>query len=52
MAHQIHCGQLETAEGTTFTAGSAGEFTFGADGEVVYGRPLVFTPENMDEYDF
>jgi rhamnose transport system substrate-binding protein len=52
MAHQIHCGQLETAEGTTFTAGSAGEFTFGVDGEVVYGRPLVFTAENMDEYDF
>jgi hypothetical protein len=24
----------------------------GPDGEVVYGRPLVFTPENMDEYDF
>lgn len=52
LAHQLACGETEVVEGETFTAGKAGEFTFGVDGEVVYGRPLVFTPENMDEYDF
>lgn len=52
LAHQIACGEVEVTEGTTFTAGKAGEFTVGADGEVVYGRPLIFTPENMDEFDF
>jgi rhamnose transport system substrate-binding protein len=52
VAHQILCDELAIEEGTTFTAGSAGEFTVGVDGEIVYGRPLVFTPENMDEYDF
>jgi rhamnose transport system substrate-binding protein len=52
VAHQILCGELQITEGTTFTAGSAGEFTIGADGEIVYGRPLIFTPDNIDQYDF
>jgi rhamnose transport system substrate-binding protein len=52
MAHQLICGTLDTSEGATFTAGKAGQFTFGADGEVVYGRPLIFTKDNIADYDF
>jgi rhamnose transport system substrate-binding protein len=52
LAHQLVCGETAVVEGDSFTAGKAGDFTYGVDGEVVYGRPLVFTPENMDEYDF
>jgi len=52
LAHQLVCGETEVVEGESFTAGKAGDFTYGVDGEVVYGRPLVFTPENMDDYDF
>jgi rhamnose transport system substrate-binding protein len=52
LAHQLVCGETEVVEGESFTAGKAGDFTYGVDGEVVYGRPLIFTVENMDEYDF
>jgi rhamnose transport system substrate-binding protein len=38
--------------GATVTAGKAGTFTAGQDGEVVYGKPLVFTKESVGKYDF
>ncbi|HET9597233.1 MAG TPA: substrate-binding domain-containing protein [Anaeromyxobacteraceae bacterium] len=38
--------------GTKIKAGKLGEFTVGKDGEVVYGRPLVFTKDNIDQFNF
>jgi rhamnose transport system substrate-binding protein len=38
--------------GTKIKAGKLGEFTVGNDGEVVYGRPLVFTKDNIDQFKF
>jgi len=52
VAHQILCDELAIEEGTTFTAGSAGEFTVGVDGEIFYFFNDAATTENMDEYDF
>lgn len=40
------------AEGETFTAGRLGEFTVGADGEVLLGEPYVFDESNIAEFDF
>lgn len=45
-------GQITGAEGETFTAGDLGEYTIGADGELVLGPPLVFDADNIDDYDF
>jgi rhamnose transport system substrate-binding protein len=45
-------GQINGAEGQTFTAGELGEYTIGADGEIVLGPPTVFNEENIDDYDF
>ena len=45
-------GTLSKTPGTKVSAGELGEFTVGEDGEIVYGRPLIFTPENIDQYDF
>jgi len=51
-AHAALDGSLKKAEGATFSAGKLKEFTVGKDGEIVYGRPLIFTPENIDQYNF
>lgn len=45
-------GNLKNVPGTKVSAGKLGEFTVGKDGEIVYGRPLVFTPQNIDQYNF
>jgi rhamnose transport system substrate-binding protein len=45
-------GDLSKTPGSTFSAGELGEFEVGEDGEIVYGRPLIFTPENIDDFDF
>ena len=45
-------GDLSKTPGTTFEAGELGTFEVGEDGEIVYGRPLIFTPENIDDFDF
>ncbi|MCO1653645.1 rhamnose ABC transporter substrate-binding protein [Pseudonocardia humida] len=45
-------GQITGAEGETFTAGKLGEYTIGADGEVVLGPPTVFDASNIDQFDF
>ena len=45
-------GQITGAEGETFTAGKLGEYTIGADGEVVLGPPTVFDADNIDQFDF
>ncbi len=45
-------GIITGAEGETFAAGDLGEFTIGEDGVVVLGPPLVFTADNVHDYDF
>lgn len=45
-------GQITGAEGEKFTAGELGEYTIGADGELVLGPPTVFDAANIDQYDF
>jgi len=50
--HLMLAGELKATPGAVCKAGKAGEFTVGADGEVVYGRALIFTPDNIDKYDF
>nr|WP_315187493.1 rhamnose ABC transporter substrate-binding protein [uncultured Albidiferax sp.] len=38
--------------GETFTAGRLGNYTVGADGEVVLGEAKVVTPKNLEEFKF
>jgi rhamnose transport system substrate-binding protein len=45
-------GQITGKEGEKFKAGKLGDYTIGADGEVVLGPPLEFTPSNIDQYKF
>ena len=52
VAHYALDGSLKNQEGFKFTAGSLGEFTVGKNGEIVYGKPLFFTPDNIDQYNF
>jgi rhamnose transport system substrate-binding protein len=50
--HLKLAGKLEIKEGVTFNAGKAGSYTIGKDGEIVYGKPLIFTTDTIDKYDF
>ena len=45
-------GQITGKQGEKFKAGDLGEYTVGANGEVVLGPPLTFTKDNIDKYDF
>jgi rhamnose transport system substrate-binding protein len=36
-------GTLKNVVGSKVKAGKLGEFTVGKDGEIVYGKPLIFT---------
>lgn len=45
-------GQITGAEGEKFKAGRLGDYTVGADGEIVLGPPTDFTAENIDDFDF
>ena len=51
-AAQLAEGKITAEEGQTIDAGKAGTYTVGPDGEVLYDKPLMFTPENIDDYDF
>jgi hypothetical protein len=50
--HLKLAGKLDVKEGVTFDAGKAGSYTIGKDGEIVYGKPLIFTKETIDKYNF
>ena len=39
-------------EGEKFTAGRLGDYTIGANGEIVLGPPTTFTAKNIDHFDF
>ncbi len=45
-------GTLKKTPGSKVKAGKLGEFTVGKDGEIVYGKPLIFTKDNIDQFDF
>jgi rhamnose transport system substrate-binding protein len=48
----LSAGRITGAEGETFEAGDLGEYTVGADGEIVLGPPTVFDAGNIDDFDF
>jgi len=52
VTHMALDGKLSKTPGTKFTAGKIGQYTVGKDGEIVYGKALIFTPDNVDKYDF
>jgi rhamnose transport system substrate-binding protein len=45
-------GKITGKQGDTFTAGSLGSFTVGANGEVLLGKPFVFNAQNIDQFNF
>jgi rhamnose transport system substrate-binding protein len=45
-------GQITGKEGDTFDAGDQGSKTVGANGEVLLGKPTVFTKDNIDQFKF
>jgi len=45
-------GSIVAGEGKTFTVPGKGTFTFLKDNKVVAGPPLVFTKDNIDQYNF
>ncbi|SEG65980.1 rhamnose transport system substrate-binding protein [Nonomuraea solani] len=51
-AAALASGQITGAEGEKFKAGKLGDYTVGAKGEVLLGKPTVFNKENIDDFDF
>lgn len=51
-AYQLVTGKITAAEGQVVDAGKYGKYTVGKDGEVDYNKPLIFTKENIDQYDY
>jgi rhamnose transport system substrate-binding protein len=45
-------GRITGKEGEKFTAGRLGEYTIGANGEIVLGPLTTFNKDNIDEFDF
>ena len=45
-------GTIQLGEGKSFTVPNLGEFKFGKHNVVITGEPLVFTKENVGNYDF
>ncbi|MFC5729440.1 MULTISPECIES: rhamnose ABC transporter substrate-binding protein [Nocardioides] len=45
-------GEINGDEGDTFEAGELGEYTVGANGEVLLGDPFVYDESNIDDFDF
>lgn len=51
-AYQLVTGEITGAEGEVVDAGEAGSYTIGENGELQYNKPLTFTADNIDDYDF
>jgi rhamnose transport system substrate-binding protein len=51
-AAALASGQITGAEGEKFKAGSLGDYTIAAKGELVLGPPTEFTASNIDQFDF
>jgi rhamnose transport system substrate-binding protein len=51
-AAALVAGRITGKEGEKFTAGRLGEYTIGANGEIVLGPLTTFDAENIDDFDF
>jgi rhamnose transport system substrate-binding protein len=51
-AAALVAGRITGAEGEKFTAGRLGEYTIGANGEIVLGPLTTFNAGNIDDFDF
>lgn len=51
-AYQLANGTITAKEGTVIDAGKSGKYTVGKDGEVDYNKPLMFTADNIDDFNF
>ncbi|WP_423462541.1 rhamnose ABC transporter substrate-binding protein [Promicromonospora sp. MS192] len=51
-AAALVAGDITGEEGDTFEAGRLGEYTVGADGEVLLGEPFVYDASNIADFDF
>jgi rhamnose transport system substrate-binding protein len=51
-AAALVAGDITGEEGDTFEAGRLGEYTVGADGEVLLGEPFVYDESNIADFDF
>jgi rhamnose transport system substrate-binding protein len=45
-------GRITGKEGEKFKAGRLGEYTIGANGEIILGPPTGFNKQNIDDFDF
>jgi len=51
-AAALASGRITGKEGEKFKAGRLGEYTIGANGEIVLGPLTTFTAKNIDDFDF
>jgi rhamnose transport system substrate-binding protein len=51
-AAALVAGRITGAEGEKFEAGRLGEYTIGANGEIVLGPLTTFDKDNIDDFDF
>jgi rhamnose transport system substrate-binding protein len=51
-AAALVAGRITGKEGEKFKAGRLGEYTIGANGEIVLGPLTTFTKDNIDKFDF
>ncbi len=51
-AAALVAGRITGKEGEKFTAGRLGDYTIGANGEIVLGPLTTFTAKNIDNFDF
>jgi rhamnose transport system substrate-binding protein len=51
-AGALASGTISGKQGDKFTAGKLGEFTVGANGEVLLGDPYTFDSSNIDKFNF
>ncbi|MDR3440285.1 autoinducer 2 ABC transporter substrate-binding protein [Telmatospirillum sp.] len=50
--HEKMAGKFQPTEGAVLTVEKVGTFKTAKDGEVVYGKPLIFTKDTVEKYKF
>jgi len=51
-AAALASGRITGKQGEKFKAGRLGEYTIGANGEIILGPPTGFNKQNIDDFDF
>lgn len=51
-AYDLATGKITAKEGQKIDAGKYGTYTVGKEGEVDYNKPLIFTKDNIGDYNF